>query len=79
MRLEALDHPAFQPLIEALENVDSRIRMGAAMILSEMKNPAAIEALRKVTKDSDPVVRQIAKGAIHNIKHEIEKKKSPSK
>ena len=75
--LRSMGTTAFQPLIEALKNEDTRIRIGAAMILSDMKNPAAIEALIKVTKDTDPLVRQFARGAIHNIKHENQKKKSP--
>ena len=67
--LRSIGSAAFDPLIEALKNDDSRIRMGAAMILGEMKNPAAIENLAKVKKDKDPLVRQYAKSSIHKIKH----------
>jgi HEAT repeat protein len=68
---------AFEPLIEALKNEDSRIRGGAAMILGEMKNPAAMDSVVKLTKDKDPLVRQFASSAIHMIKHENRKKKRP--
>jgi HEAT repeat protein len=69
---------AFEPLIEALKNEDSRIRGGAAIVLGEMKNPAAIDSLFKVTKDKDPLVRQLASSAIHLIKHETSQKKRSS-
>ncbi len=68
---------AFEPLIEALKNEDSRIRGGAAMILGEMKNPAAMDSVVKLTKDKDPLVRQFASSAIHMIKHENRQKKRP--
>jgi HEAT repeat protein len=68
---------AFEPLIEALKNEDSRIRGGAAMILGEMKNPAAMDSVVKLTKDKDPLVRQFASSAIHMIKHENRQKKKP--
>jgi HEAT repeat protein len=78
--LRRIGPAAFEPLIEALKNEDSRIRGGAAMVLGEMKNPAAMDSLVKVTKDKDPLVRQLASSAIHMIKHENRKKKrSPSK
>jgi HEAT repeat protein len=78
--LRIIGPAAFEPLIEALKNEDSRIRMGAAMVLGEMKNPAAIDSLVKLTKDDDPLVRQLASSAIHLIKHENrQKKRSPSK
>ena len=66
---------AFEPLIEALKNEDSRIRGGAAIVLCEMENPAALDSLVKVTKDKDPLVRQLASSAIHMIKHETSQKK----
>ena len=73
--LRSIGSAAFEPLIEALKNEDSRIRIGAAMILGEMKNPAAIDSLAKAAKDKDPLVKQFAKSAIYMIKHENRKKK----
>jgi HEAT repeat protein len=75
--LRSIGPAAFEPLIEALKNEDSRIRMGAAMVLGEMKNPAAIDSLVKITKDEDHLVRQLASSAIHMIKHENHQKKRP--
>jgi HEAT repeat protein len=72
--LRSIGPESFEPLIEALQNKDSRIRGGAAMVLGEMKNPVAIDALTKVTKDKDPVVQQFANSAIHRINYETRKK-----
>lgn len=74
--LRSIGQAAFQPLIEALKNDDSRIRIGAAIVLGEMNNPDAVNALVKAKKDSDPLVRQYAASAIHNIKQEVRKKKN---
>lgn len=76
--LRSIGPAAFKPVIEALKNEDSRIRMGAAMILGEMKNPAAMDSLVKVTKDKDPLVRQLANSAIHMIKNENHQKRNPT-
>jgi HEAT repeat protein len=73
--LRSIGPAAFEPLIEALKNDDSRIRMGAAMVLGEMKNPAAMDDLVKTAKDKDPLVRQFAKSAIYMIKRDKRKKK----
>ncbi len=73
--LRSIGPAALEPLIEALKNEDSRIRMGAALVLGEMKNPAAMTALIKAKKDKDPLVRQFASGAIYRIKKEEKKKK----
>jgi len=76
--LRSIGPAAFEPLIEALKNEDSRIRGGAAIVLGEMKNSAAMDSLVKVTKDKDPLVRQLANSAIHMIKHENRQKKRPT-
>ncbi len=60
--------------MDALKNEDSRIRMGAAMVLGEIKNPAAMDSLVKMKKDKDPLVRQFARSAIYMIKRENLKK-----
>jgi len=73
--LKSIGSAAFEPLIESLENGDSRIKMGAAVTLGEMKNPAALNALAKLVKDNDPLVRQFAKSAIHRIKQQNPKSK----
>lgn len=69
---------AFEPLVQALKNEDSRIRMGAAMILGEMKNPEAVKPLGLILEDEDPLVRQYARTAIYMIKRESRKKKQAS-
>lgn len=66
--LRSIGPASFAPLIEALKNEDSRIRMGAALILGEMKDSEAIEPLLKATKDKDISVRRFAHTAIHIIK-----------
>jgi HEAT repeat protein len=76
--LRSIGPASFEPLIEALENEDTRIRIGAITILSEMKNPAAIEHLAKLTKDKDSTVRQYVKSAIHRVKRDTELKKQTS-
>lgn len=73
--LRSIGPASFEPLIEALENDDSRIRTGAAMILGEMKNPAAMTALLKAKKDKNILVRQFATSAIYRIKRKDKKKK----
>jgi HEAT repeat protein len=66
--LKSIGAGSFELLIEALENEDSRIRIGAILTLSEMKSEAALNALSKLTKDKDPHVKQVAKSAVHSIK-----------
>jgi len=65
---------AFEPLVQALKNEDSRIRMGAAMILGEMKNPEAVNSLVQALKDEDPLVRDFARTAIYMIERASRKK-----
>lgn len=74
--LRSIGPASFEPLIEALKNEDSRIRMGAAMILGDMKKSDAIEPLTRATKDKDPLVKQAARTAIHMINHENRRKKN---
>jgi HEAT repeat protein len=73
--LKSMGSASFEPLMEALKNDDPRIRVGAVLALSEMKNPAALEALTKMEKDKDILVRQFASGAVHRIKRETSLKK----
>ena len=78
--LKSIGPAAFKPIMDALKSEDSRIRMGAAMVLGEFKNPAAIDSLVKLKKDKDPLVRQFARSAIFMIKREnIKKERSLSK
>jgi len=78
--LKSIGPAAFEPVMEALKNEDSRIRMGAAIILGEIKNPAAVDSLVKMKKDKDPSVRQFARSAIYMIKREnLQKERSLSK
>lgn len=76
--LRSIGPESFKPLIEALQNKDSRIRGGAAIVLGKMKNPAAIDALNKIREDKDPVVRQSADSAINRINYDTRKKKGTS-
>ena len=78
--LRSIGSASFFPLIDALKNEDSRIRVGAAKTLGDMKNPEAIGPLLKATKDNDPAVREYARVAIYMIKrHNLIKNKLQSK
>ncbi len=57
--LRSIGSASFFPLIDALKNEDSRIRVGAAKTLGDMKNPEAIGPLLKATKDSDTCGKRI--------------------
>lgn len=66
--LRSIGSASFFPLIDALKNEDSRIRVGAEKTLGDMKNPEAIGPLLKATKDNELVVREYARAAIYMIK-----------
>ncbi len=77
--LRSIGSASFFPLIDALKNEDSRIRVGAAKTLGDMKNPEAIGPLLKATKDNELVVREYARAAIymikrHNLKNQLQSK-----
>ena len=73
--LRSVGSASFEPLVNALNSEDSRIRVGAVVTLGEMKNPAAIEPLTKMLQDKDSLVRQFADGAIHRVKRDTSPKK----
>ena len=73
--LKSIGPIALNPLIKALTSGDSRIRIGAATALGEMKNPTVLDEIDKLAKDKDPMVRQVAKCAKHRIKWETSPKK----
>lgn len=77
--LRSIGSASFFPLIDALKNEDSRIRVGAAKTLGDMKNSEAIGPLLKATKDNELVVREYARAAIymikrHNLKNQLQSK-----
>jgi len=78
--LRSIGSASFFPLIDTLKNEDSRIRVGAAKTLGDMKNPEALDPLFKATKDNVPAVREYARAAIYMIKrHNIKRNQVQSK
>jgi HEAT repeat protein len=55
------------PLIEALDDKDRRIRMGAIVALGELRKDGALPHLNGLLTDSDENVRDAAAEAIDTI------------
>lgn len=58
---------AVKPLIEALNDEDRRVRMGAVVALGEIQDLEAKEYLKKLLHDTDAQVREAATEAIEVI------------
>ncbi len=64
-----LGREAVLPLAEALDSSDARLRGYAAVVLGDIKDPAALPALRKAASgDADENVRKKAAKAIEDIR-----------
>jgi hypothetical protein len=64
----------FDRVVEALSDPDPDIRAGAAWVLGELKDPRAIEALKKVAEDEHPLARIQAKASLMAMEKESTKK-----
>ena len=61
------DTRALDPLVEALEHRDPRVRAASAAALGELRDPAAVEPLLRATRDSEHSVRAQAGWALDRI------------
>jgi HEAT repeat protein len=61
------DTRAMQPLVEALEHRDPRVRAESAAALGELRDPAAVEPLLHATRDPEHLVRAQAGWALDRI------------
>ncbi len=61
------DTRALEPLMEALQHRDARVRAESAAALGELRDPAAVEALIHATRDSDHRVRARAGSALDQL------------
>lgn len=58
---------ALQPLLHALHNGRSQARLAAAVLLRDMRPPAAVQDLISAIEDSVPEVRQVVIAALANL------------
>jgi HEAT repeat protein len=63
----AMGPGSVEPLIDALDDRDRRIRMGAIVALGELRNPEALPHLNRLLADGDENIRDAAKEAIDTI------------
>lgn len=56
-------------LINVLKDVDSDVRLDAALALGEIWDKRAVEPLTQALKDKDESVQKAAKKALDKIKH----------
>jgi HEAT repeat protein len=61
------DTRAMEPLIEALQHRDPRVRAESAAALGELRDPAAVEPLLHATRDREHMVRSQAGWALDRI------------
>ena len=61
------DTRAMEPLAEALEDLEARVRAESARALGELRDPAAVEPLMRATRDPDHSVRAQAGWALDRI------------
>jgi HEAT repeat protein len=61
------DPSILEPLTEALEHPDPRMRSASCAALGELRKPAAVEPLLLAANDPDPVVRASAGAALDQI------------
>jgi HEAT repeat protein len=66
--LTRIGKPAVEPVSALLlESADAEVRRDAALILGWIKDPAAVGALEKASRDSDPNVSRMAVSALNKI------------
>jgi HEAT repeat protein len=61
------DRRTLDPLVEALEHRDPRVRAQSAAALGELQDPAAVDPLLRATRDSDYAVRSQAGRALDRL------------
>lgn len=69
-KLQEIGEPAIEDLLYALKNKNKHIRRKIPQILSEIKNPTAMEPLRYALDDTDEVVSDKAMGALCSLTKE---------
>ncbi|HVT43210.1 MAG TPA: HEAT repeat domain-containing protein [Thermoanaerobaculia bacterium] len=62
--LEATGSVAVEPLLEAMQDADARIRIGATHALARIKDPRAFDPMMKLLADKEPRVRAAAVTAL---------------
>jgi HEAT repeat protein len=68
---------AVEPLIEALQDSDRRIRMGSIVALGEIREVRAIGPLQDRTKDADREVAEAARDALEAMEEQISTVRNP--
>jgi len=58
---------AFEPLVDALDHPDPRMRSESCLALGELRDPRAAEPLLRATGDPDPAVRASAGAALDRM------------
>ena len=71
-RLFSVILEAVEPLIEALEDEEWRVRWTAALTLAEIGDGRAVEPLIKALGDDNDSVRENVKEALKQLGHEVE-------
>ncbi len=66
--LAKIGKPALQPVMNALQDANPNVRIGACVALGDMHDPAIGPALQKATLDRDSRVRRAASTALSKIK-----------